>query len=73
MTRAKGRAQLVYLFTAHVYLFLSSCVSLSVYLSVSVSVSLCMYVCVCVLVVAAWPTATRKTPPSCVVSSGEFS
>lgn len=77
VTRARGEPELVYLFTAHVYLFLPSscpsrcvclCPSLSVYLSVSVSLS----VCVCVFVVAAWPTTTRKTPPSRVVSSGEF-
>lgn len=50
--------------------------SLCVYVFLSLWVSLCVCIplspCVCVFVVVAWPTTTRKTPPSCVVSSGEF-
>lgn len=78
--RARGEPELVYLFTAHVYLFLpSSCVPLAACVCVllSLGISMCLYpslsLCVCVFVVVAWPTTTRKTPPSCVVSSGEFS
>lgn len=54
MTRARGEPELVYLFTAHVYLFLpSSCVPLAVcmcsslsgylYVSVSLSLPVCVY------------------------------
>lgn len=48
------------------------CPSLSLWVSLCVCIPLSLSPCVCVFVVAAWPTTTRKTPPSCVVSSGEF-
>lgn len=74
VTRARGEPELVYLFTAHVYLFLpSSCVplavcvcvplSLSGYLYVSVSLSLPVCVCICCCCLAYYNT--QNSPELC--------
>lgn len=81
MTRARGEPELVYLFTAHVYLFLpSSCVPLAVCVCVplSLGISMCLYpslsLCVCVYLLLLLGLLQHAKLPRAVlvqVSSGE--